>query len=232
MLQLFESEIGLEDRIFWSDESTFNLNGTVSKHNCYYWAEENPHILIEKKQKSIGLNVWAAICSDGIIGPYFFHHPPLSGLLPNFAPCNVNMGNYTKLLENYFWPQFTDLPNPEDYLFMQDGAPPHYSHLARNWLNNRLPNQWIGRGTSTDLQKIIWPPRSPDLTPCDFFLWGYVKHLTYKRKPNNLFELQDSIVEAFSQVTSEMCANACRSVPGRLKTCMELGGAQVVKNLY
>ena len=24
-----------------------------------------------------------------------------------------------------------------------------------------------------------WPPRSPDLTPCDFFLWVYVKGLVY-----------------------------------------------------
>ena len=27
---------------------------------------------------------------------------------------------------------------------------------------------------------VLWPPRSPDLTPCDFFLWGYVKDNAYK----------------------------------------------------
>ena len=27
---------------------------------------------------------------------------------------------------------------------------------------------------------LLWPPRSPDLTPCDFFLWGYVKDNAYK----------------------------------------------------
>jgi hypothetical protein len=25
----------------------------------------------------------------------------------------------------------------------------------------------------------VWPPRSSDATPCDFFLWGYVKDLGY-----------------------------------------------------
>ena len=27
---------------------------------------------------------------------------------------------------------------------------------------------------------LLWPPRLPDLTPCDFFLWGYVKDNAYK----------------------------------------------------
>ena len=27
---------------------------------------------------------------------------------------------------------------------------------------------------------LLWPPRSPDLTPCDFFLWGYVKDNAYE----------------------------------------------------
>ena len=27
---------------------------------------------------------------------------------------------------------------------------------------------------------LLWPPRSPDLTPCDFFLRGYVKDNAYK----------------------------------------------------
>jgi hypothetical protein len=25
-----------------------------------------------------------------------------------------------------------------------------------------------------------WPPRSPDLTPLDFFLWGYMQSLLYE----------------------------------------------------
>ena len=53
---------------------------------------------------------------------------------------------------------------------MQDGAPPHWSTIiVRDWLNEKLPNRWIGRGTDTDLNP-KWPPRSPDLTLCDFFL--------------------------------------------------------------
>jgi hypothetical protein len=33
---------------------------------------------------------------------------------------------------------------------------------------------------------IARPPRSPDLTPLDFFLWGYVKNTVYQVKINDL----------------------------------------------
>ena len=38
------------------------------------------------------------------------------------------------------------------------------------FLDATFPNRWIGRGGPT-----LWPPRSPDITSLDFFLWGYVK---------------------------------------------------------
>jgi hypothetical protein len=44
------------------------------------------------------------------------------------------------------------------------------------------PNRWIGRGGLRH-----WPALSPDLNPLDFFLWGYVKNVVYKKlEPNGL----------------------------------------------
>ena len=34
-------------------------------------------------------------------------------------------------------------------------------------------------------QKNIWPPRSPDLTPADSFLWGLLKRKVYKNTPSH-----------------------------------------------
>ena len=36
------------------------------------------------------------------------------------------------------------------------------------------------QGLSKRFEHLLWPPRSPDLTPCHFFLWGYVKDNAYK----------------------------------------------------
>ncbi|GFW31797.1 uncharacterized protein TNCV_5039671 [Trichonephila clavipes] len=40
---------------------------------------------------------------------------------------------------------------------------------------------------------VNWPPRSCDLTPLDYFLWGYVKSLVYVDKPQTLDHLEDNI---------------------------------------
>ena len=45
-------------------------------------------------------------------------------------------------------------------------------HRCSTWFP-RVTRQmvaWIGRS-----ETIAWPPRSPDLTPLDFSVWGYVK---------------------------------------------------------
>jgi hypothetical protein len=63
---------------------------------------------------------------------------------------------------------------PDDMLFQQDGAPPHFHKEVTDFLNRKFPNKWIGRG-----RPIIWPLRSPDFTPLDFFLLGYIKVAVY-----------------------------------------------------
>ena len=59
-----------------------------------------------------------------------------------------------------------------DYILQQDGAPAHWHQSVRSFLNDNLPNRWIGRAGPNDQHFCKWPPRSPDLTVCDFYLWG------------------------------------------------------------
>jgi len=49
-----------------------------------------------------------------------------------------------------------------------------------------------------------WPPRSPDMTPCDFFLWGYVNERVYVPPlPADLDELTNRITTAVKSVTED-----------------------------
>ena len=50
---------------------------------------------------------------------------------------------------------------------------------------------WINRVEAC--QHISWPARSPDLTPCDYFLWGYLKAEVFKHCPRTLQALKDAI---------------------------------------
>ena len=45
---------------------------------------------------------------------------------------------------------------------------------------------------------IPWPPRSLDITPLDFFLWGYVKDIVYKTKVRDIDDLKQRISNAMT----------------------------------
>ena len=78
-------------------------------------------------------------------------------------------------------------------IFQQDGAPPHWGLHVRQFLNQTFPDRWIGRDGP-----IPWPPRSPDITPLDFFLWGYVKDIMYRTKIQDITDLKQRICNAIS----------------------------------
>ncbi|GFW29910.1 uncharacterized protein TNCV_4999501 [Trichonephila clavipes] len=51
---------------------------------------------------------------------------------------------------------------------------------------------------------VNWPPRSCDLTPLDYFLWGYVKSLVYADKPQTLGYLEDNIRRVIADIRPQM----------------------------
>ena len=67
-----EATPALLDKILWSDEAQFKLSGCVNRHNCIYWASENPHWAIDRQLNQPGMTVWAGVSSAGIVGPFFF----------------------------------------------------------------------------------------------------------------------------------------------------------------
>ncbi|KAJ4435606.1 hypothetical protein ANN_18222 [Periplaneta americana] len=69
-----------------------------------------------------------------------------------------------------------------------------------SYLDRRFPDRWIGRGGP-----IAWPPRSPDLNPHDFYLWGHLKSLAYLSPVPDLESLRNRIVA---------CSEDIRNTPG------------------
>lgn len=75
--------------------------------------------------------------------------------------------------------------------FQQDGCPSHTSRVARAMINNMFPNKWIGK-----YGPINFPPRSPDLTVLDYYLWGRVKDIVYRNHPTTRDDMITRITEA------------------------------------
>ncbi|KAG8238392.1 hypothetical protein J437_LFUL016827 [Ladona fulva] len=79
------------------------------------WGSENPNVVVPFQRDSPKLNVFCAISWQKVYGPLFFGEATV-----------------------------TD-DEPENFIWQQDGAPPHWHNLVYNCLNIVELNRWIGR---------------------------------------------------------------------------------------
>ena len=112
----------------------------------------------------------------------------------------------------------------QDLIFQLDGAPCHFSADVREWLNVNFRGKWIRRATDQDDNFADRPPRSPDLTPLDFFLWGRIKAIVYKDRPENLVQLKNRIREACLEIPAAHVRNAVCRFKKNLIKCIENNG--------
>lgn len=199
--------------ILFTDESEFTRNGINNFHNRHLWDLENPHGIIEARhQRRFSLNVWGGIIGNFLLGPVFL-------------PARLNGAAYRRFLAYDLPPLLEEIPiaTRQRMWYMHDGAPAHFSLIARNWLNqpNHYANRWIGRGGP-----IVWPPRSPDLNPCDFYLWGHCSALVYNTPVQDVEDLRQRVIDAFQTIrdTEGIFANVIGSFHRRLEACIQADG--------
>jgi hypothetical protein len=149
---LMSSDDHFLEKVQFSDEATFHVSGAVNHCSVRIWGSENPHAYVKHQCDSPKVNVFCAFSIQKVYGPFFFAEQTVTGM------------TYVVMLQNI-----------QMFVFQQDGSPTHLYCEVRQYLNTVLPGHWIGRVSGNDQQWMLWPPRSPDITPCDFFLWGYVK---------------------------------------------------------
>lgn len=206
-------DINFLRRILWTDESKFDKEGIVNYHNLHHWAKkgENPRVKRQRGfQRRFSVNVWAGVIGNKLIGPYYL-------------PDTLNGHNYLEFLINDL-PQLVEEVFQEDaaIIFQHDGCPAHYSLAVREYLNNTFPNSWIGRGGP-----IPWPPRSPDLTPLDFYVWGRAKDLVYTTEVSTREELITRIDAAFEAMKQEMLLRTTTvEIRNRCRACIANEGRQ------
>ena len=202
-----------EDQIWWTDEAHIYMNGYFNSKNCIHWGSTKPTDVVQKPLHPVKVTVWCAISSSGLLGPYFYEE--------NGRNVTVNGIRYLDLLANKFFPELSsftldNLLDPEWY-FMQDGARPHILTAARNFITSRFDDRTIGERLHTP-----WPARSPDLTPCDFFLWGCMKDKVNQRIPIiNRQHLKDTVVDVVRAIDPYFCMKACQSVKKRCEKLLD-----------
>ena len=88
-----------------------------------------------------------------------------------------------------------------------------HAHFPECWMGRRGPHEW--------------PPRSLDLTQCDFYLWGYTKEKVYKKKPRILEDLERRIREVLNDNPNDVLQKVVNSISGRLRKLVDTTGAYV-----
>jgi hypothetical protein len=172
-----------------------------------YWSDENPHVALDAhKQTDPRINERGGIHGDAIVGPVFLDNK-LTGV------------RHHQHLENTLQPFLNEmtLTSRLRYYFQQDGAPPHFSTVARQWLNQWLSGRWIGRRDRWNGHHV------PDLTPLDVFIWGHLKSVVYGNRLRSIAELQDNIRAECAAITPGALRRV-RSSLRRIHTCQQQNG--------
>jgi len=178
-------------KILFTDEAHFWLHGYVNKQNCRIWSEENPEAIVMTPLHPEKLTVWCALWSGGIIGPYLFKNDAGQNV-------TVNGERYRHMIKNFFIPELHHVDVGQLW-FQQDGATCHTARATIDLLKETFGERIISR-----FGPVNWPPRSCDLTPLDYFLWGYVKSLVYADKPLTINDLEDNIRRVIMDIRPEM----------------------------
>jgi inhibitor of nuclear factor kappa-B kinase subunit alpha len=99
---------------------------------------------------------------------------------------------------------------------VQDGATAHTATYSMNVLNEVFENKLISRG--------LWPAKSPDLNPCDFYLWGNLKDKVYSNNLHTLVELKQSILETISSIEVSELKLVSNNISKRFEACLRAEG--------
>jgi hypothetical protein len=189
--------------ILFTDEASLTHDSINNTHNSHRWSDKYPHAIVEINSQH-PFSVWCSVIDNELIGPAVLLNHLTGRTYAHFLQIEL-----TLLLEE------VPLAKRMCVVSQHDEAPAHYSRLVTHHLNLTFPEQWIG--CSGHVQ---WPQWSPDLTPLDFCLWGWMKSEVYKEKINTRDELVARILN--SKNTKTISEELHVLLPRELKSVLKL----------
>ena len=133
--------------------------------------------------------MFCAMSKKAVYGPFFFER------------ATVNGETCLDMLENWLMDKLSEKESG-DFIFQQDGAPPHWSLRVGQFLNIKLPDGWIGRSGQNDYDPMSWSPRSHTM---GFLFVGICERIGICAPiPRDVDELKARITEAVSTIDNAM----------------------------
>ena len=146
----------------------------------------------------------------GVIGSYFFEDD-------RGMAVTVNAQRYVAMLQEFFFTcMHEDESDIQNVWFQQDAATAHIATVSMTVIREAFPGRLLSRNGD-----IPWPPRSPDLSRSDFFLWGYLKSKVYQGRPRTIPELKEAIQSEIAAIPGAMLENVMKSFSDHLQECIQ-----------
>jgi len=133
---------------------------------------------------------------------------------PIFFDATVTTAAYMEIF-NTFVNQLDDEELSIRYS-QQDETSSHTSHVSMAEIQSFFGDRVISKG--------LRPPRSPDLTPPDYFLCGYLKGRVYRNKPRTIDALKANITEEIQTVTADVLVRIFQNMARRIQSCLDANG--------
>ena len=118
---------------------------------------------------------------------------------------SLELGISQMTLYRILWPELEDI-DVDDVYSQQDDTTCYTSGGNIGLLREKFPGRVISRKGDYN-----WPPKSCDLTPLDFFLWGSVKDKIYADAPQSIQELKEKIRAFIDKIEPQMCGNVMKN---------------------
>ena len=109
----------------------------------------------------------------------------------------------------------------------QDGATAHITNESMTIVRNMFPGHLISR-----FRDVPWPPRCPDLSTCDVFLWRYLKSRVYTHKPRTLDDLKEAIRQEICPIDRQLLTRVMDDFKKRLENCIQEDGRHLTNIIF
>lgn len=209
MLLLIENDPSYHHRIIFTDETMVQTENYPNRQNDRNWQMNQPYDFDEHA-------VWSnkAMALSGI--NYHF------GSLPTywFEQGGVNQHAYQIMLTDKV---FHDLNTAfgheyvrENFTWQQDGAPSHRTLETIEVIRTEFDHIISINGD------IEWPPNSPDLNVCDYYLWGRAKSRSVLHM--DIESAKSHFNDKMKDIKLEEIRKAIDDFPNRLRFCLGANG--------
>ena len=193
--------------VIWSVEKWFTLRPHHNRKNDVTWGKVNPHEVVESKEQGVSkVMAWVGFVNGKFLPIHWFEG-------------NVDGDQYKSMLESKVWPAVRRSASRNRLWFMQDGARPHTTNECLDFLKEKFNNRVI-----SDKLDLFWLPKSPDLDPLDYSVWGNAEKAVFQAKPETVEELKKVVEDYLESVSKEELLRITANFNKRAALCLKVNG--------